>query len=253
MKKKVIIIPVHNQLTFVQKCVKSVFANTKNFELIIVDDGSAEETEEWIRKNEKPLQYKRIRHEQAMGFSKSCNDGIDYAMENFDFTCLCLLNSDAEIVTNEWFDRVENWYDMGEKVGVAGVMSDNALAQTIKNIPLYLKYIDTKPTIFCNIVHGFCYFIGKELISTIGHLDGYTFPHYGSEDDYSLKAIKYGFKNIIVGSVFVKHNNETSYTHDVRAKFLKTTLPTLIKRWGRLYVNDCVVQANKAGQYLNEK
>lgn len=250
---KVIIIPVHNQLPYLQKCVKSVFANTKNFELIIVDDGSSGETEEWIRLNEKPLQYKRIRHEKALGFSKACNDGIDYAMENFDFTCLCLLNSDAEIVTQGWFDKVESCYIDDSKIGIAGVMSDNALTQTIKDIPLYMKTIDSKPTVFCHLVHGFCYFIGKKLIEKIGHLDDDRFPDYGSEDSYSLTSIKYGFKNIILGSVFVKHKNEQSYSHEKRAEHIKVSLPALIKLWGKYFVNDCILQARSVGNYINNK
>jgi len=250
-KQQVIIIPVHNQLSYVQKCINSIIGNTLDAKIIIVDDGSDFDTKDWINLQTVLYNVFALRNETAQGFSAACNKGIQYALDNFDFNCLCLLNSDADVVTENWFDKVEEKFVTGNKIGVASVMSDNAMAQTVKNIDKYLNEIEQKPTVYCNFVHGFCYFVSKELIETIGLFDETTFPHYGSEDDYSLKSIKSGFKNIIVGSVFVKHNNETSYTHAVRAKFVKTTLPALQRRWGYKYVADCVNQANKAGQYLN--
>ena len=253
MKSQIIIIPIHNQLPFVQKCYESVMKYTKLSIIIMVDDGSDKETADWIRLQDVLNNVVSIRNEKAQGFSVACNKGIDYAMAHYDFNCLCLLNSDAEVATENWFDKVEAHFTSGIKVGVAGVMSNNALAQTIKNIPEYLKKIDSKPTVYCNIIHGFCYVVSKKLIETIGHLDNITFPHYGSEDDYSMKSIQQGFVNILIGSVYLKHANETSYTHDVRANHLKKTLPDFQKRWGYQYVDKCVRQAIKAGAYINNK
>ena len=254
-KHKVVIVPVHNQGEYLKKCINSFIDYTfvNRYELIVVNDGSTDkDTNIFINYLESLSPFITVlKNQTAQGFSAACNKGIQYALDNFDFNCLCLLNSDAEVVTENWFDKVEEKFVTGNKIGVASVMSNNAMAQTVKNIDKYLNEIEQKPTVYCNFVHGFCYFISKELIETIGLFDETTFPHYGSEDDYSLKSIKSGFKNIIVGSVFVKHNNETSYTHAVRAKFVKTTLPALQRRWGYKYVADCVNQANKAGQYLN--
>ena len=219
--------------------------------IIIIDDGSDAETAQWINLQEILANVVTIRNETAQGFSKACNQGMDYAMKHYDFTCLCVLNSDAEIVTDNWFDKVEEHFEQDPIIGVAGVMSDNALAQTVKNVDRYLKTIDTKPSVFCHIIHGFCYFISKRLIETLGHFDAETFPHYGSEDDYSLKAMKAGFHNLIVGSVFVKHKAEASYSSSVRTEYLKTSLPNFQKRWGKNYVDACVRQAWEINKHLN--
>jgi len=219
--------------------------------MILVDDGSTDGvTSEWINENEGDFVV--ITNKTALGFTGACNKAIDYVMTNYDFTCLCLLNSDAEVVTPNWFTKVENHFIDGEKIGIAGVVSNNAMAQTIRDIPAYMKDIDNKPSIYLELIHGFCYFISKELIETIGRLDGDLFPHYGSEDDYSLKSLKYSFKNIVVGSVMVFHNNETSYSHKVRADFIKRTMPSLMKRWNGYYVDSCIKHANLANKYLNK-
>jgi len=246
----VIIIPVHNQLAYLKKCVASVIKHTKDYELIIVDDGSTElDMKEWLSENEGI--FTLLINETAQGFSNACNKGIQYAMNNFDFYCLCLLNSDAETITENWFDKVNACFESDEKIGIAGVVSNNAMTQTIHDVNKYMKKIDEKPTLYCHLIHGFCYFISKKLIYKIGMLDEFTFPHYGSEDDYSMKSLRAGFNNIIVGSVMVLHNNETSYTHQVRADYLKYSMPNFLNRWGRSYINDCGAQATKIGKHLN--
>ena len=238
MKKKIVIIPVHNQLPYFIKALESVLKHSPDAVVIVVDDGSTDLFTSSYLENRNS--YIFLKNETAQGFSSACNKGMQYALDNFDFNCLCLLNSDAEVVTNDWFTKVEKHFTDLKGIGVASVMSDNAMAQTVRDIPNYLRKIDRKPYMYSPLAHGFCYFINKELIEKIGLLDEKTFPHYGSEDDYSLKAINNGFRNIIVGSVFVKHNNETSYSHDVRNEYMKTSLPNLIKKWGKRYVDKCV-------------
>lgn len=248
MKKKVIIIPVFNQLSHLIKCINSILNNTENFEIIIVDDGSTDKkTIDWIQNSG----FNIIRHMKSCGFSIACNDGIDYAMKKFDFNCLCLLNSDTEIITKNWFDKVEINYISDDKIGISGVVSNKAVYQTIENVNEYLEVIDNKPTLSCNLIHGFCYFISKKLIMKIGRFDNYTFPHYGSEDDYSLKSIKNGFKNIIVGSVFVKHKGSISYTEELREKIIKNTIPELKERWGENYIKECLEQSLSIKNILN--
>jgi len=252
MKDKVIIIPVHNQLGYFKKCLNSVFTKTENPTIIIVDDGSNEETAEWIKEVQKLYSYDLIRHEKALGFSKACNDGMQFALDKYDFSCLCLLNSDTEIRTKDWFDKVQWYIDNGEKIGVASVMSDCALAQTVKNYDKYMAVIDTKPAVYSCLLHGFCYFINRELIDIIGLLDEITFPHYGSEDDYSLKSIKAGYKNLLVGKVFVHHANSQSYTDAQRSAIVLKSYPALLNKWGKGIVNRCGKLTVEAGNYVNK-
>ena len=254
-KHKVVIVPVHNQGEYLKKCINSFIDYTfvNRYELIVVNDGSTDkDTNIFINYLESLSPFITVlKNQTAQGFSAACNKGIQYALDNFDFNCICLLNSDAEVVTENWFDKVEHYFVNGENVGVASVMSDNAMAQTVKNVPEYLKVIDSKPAVLTPLCHGFAYWISKKLIETVGLLDDKMFPNYGSEDDYSLKSLKAGFNNIMIGSVFIKHKGEASYSSAVRTKFVKITLPLLMNKWGRKYVADCVIKYNKCGTYLN--
>lgn len=247
----VIIIPVHNQVDYLNVCVQSVYEQTEDPKVIIVDDGSTDlVTSKWIDDNQTTYGYKIIRHNEAMGFSRACNDGIDYALENYRFNVLCLLNSDTKIITKDWFAKVEWYFNNGDKIGVASVMSDNALAQTVTNYNLYMAKIDRKPAVYSALVHGFCYFINKELLLKIGKFDEVTFPHYGSEDDYSLNSMKKGYKNLLVGSVFVHHENNKSYTESQRSYHVSKSFPALVKKWSRGTVNRAGIFSNKAANYI---
>lgn len=252
MKDQVIIIPVHGQLSYLKLCVESVYAKTNNPKVIIIDDASPDdETIDWIRDNQIEYNYAIIRHNMAKGFTASVNEGMEYALEHYDFKCLCLLNSDAEIITDHWFDYVE-WYFMnGNDVGVASVMSDNALAQTVKNFGQYMSIIEKKPAVYSILLHGFCYFINRELIEKIGIFDADLFPHYGSEDDYSMESMKAGYKNLLVGKVFVHHANSKSYTEAQRQTIIRQSVPNLTKKWGRGMINRCGYVTIKAGEYIN--
>lgn len=73
-----VILPVYNAGEYIEESVKSVLAQTYgNFELIIINDGSKDNSEEIIRK----IEDKRIRYyyQPNCGMAKTLNRGIDLA------------------------------------------------------------------------------------------------------------------------------------------------------------------------------
>ena len=70
-----VIIPTYNRANFLREAVASVLEQTeKNFELIIVDDGSNDETEDVVRSfNDERIVFVRIEHS---GVSKARNVGV---------------------------------------------------------------------------------------------------------------------------------------------------------------------------------
>ncbi len=75
-----IIIPTFNQSSFLQKALKSVFNQTfKNFEVIVVDNNSKDETKKVIKSFNK-IVYRNINNEGII--SKSRNLGLKISEEN---------------------------------------------------------------------------------------------------------------------------------------------------------------------------
>lgn len=86
----------YNGKTFLRNCIESIINQTyKNFELIIVDDCSEDESVETIKEyqsKDKRIHLIRNRRKRYNGGSR--NVGIEYALDNIDFNYFCFLDSD---------------------------------------------------------------------------------------------------------------------------------------------------------------
>jgi glycosyltransferase involved in cell wall biosynthesis len=78
-----VIIPTYNRSRLIARAVKSVLDQTyKNFELIIVDDASTDNTEEVVSSfNDKRIRY--VRHEKNKGEAAARNTGIKAARYDY--------------------------------------------------------------------------------------------------------------------------------------------------------------------------
>lgn len=76
LKPKIsIIIPSYNYANFIGETLESVFSQTyKDFEVIVVDDGSTDGTRKVIKKFLPKIRY--IKHETNLGFAPAMNTGI---------------------------------------------------------------------------------------------------------------------------------------------------------------------------------
>ena len=89
-----VIIPTYNRAHLVDRAIQSVLNQTyKDFELIIVDDGSTDNTEDIIKEfQKKDERIKYIRHEENRGGSAARNTGIKAAKGEY----IAFLDSDDE-------------------------------------------------------------------------------------------------------------------------------------------------------------
>lgn len=89
MKKATIIIPNYNGLKFMEMCMSALEKQTyKDFELLVVDNGSTDGSVEWLKENEIPS----IFLPENTGFSGAVNVGIKASKTPF----VILLNNDTE-------------------------------------------------------------------------------------------------------------------------------------------------------------
>src|SRR6185437_8398583 len=71
-----VIVPAYNRGYIIAEALQSVFAQAfQDFELIVVDDGSKDDTAQVVSGFSEPrLRY--VRHEQNRGYSAACNTGL---------------------------------------------------------------------------------------------------------------------------------------------------------------------------------
>lgn len=98
-----VIIPVYNVQEYLQRCIDSVLKQTfKDFELILIDDGSKDNSYEIMKKNaELDKRIKVFRHENS-GPAITRNKGIDLAKGKY----IMFIDSDDYIDE----DYIENYY-----------------------------------------------------------------------------------------------------------------------------------------------
>lgn len=104
-----IIVPAYNTEKYIDKCLKSIFSNTyKNFEVIIVNDGSTDNTEDIIKKYIKKYDNIIYIKQKNMGLSIARNNGVKKS--NGDY--LLFIDSDDYVDKNLLKNINENIEDL---------------------------------------------------------------------------------------------------------------------------------------------
>ncbi len=110
-----IIIPVYNQIRFTLACIHSILINAgrTDFEIIIADDVSTDETPVAFDGNMRRVRYRR--NKNNLGFLNNCNAAAERAQGRF----LVFLNNDT-IVLPGWLDELIKPLEQNASVGLVG-------------------------------------------------------------------------------------------------------------------------------------
>lgn len=112
-----IIIPVFNKIEYTKKCIESILKNTnEGFEVLVVDNGSNDGTEEYfaeITKSENRIRY--IKNPENLGFAAANNIAALKAKGEY----LVFLNNDTEVQAG-WLENMLKVAQNDEKVGAVG-------------------------------------------------------------------------------------------------------------------------------------
>lgn len=114
-----IVIPVFNKVNFTRGCLQALFRNTGAnipFEVIVVDNGSQDETPVFLRVASKLYPYlKVVRNDENKGFAAACNQGAALAKGKY----VLFLNNDTE-VQRGWLEPLLEVLEKDPRVGAVG-------------------------------------------------------------------------------------------------------------------------------------
>lgn len=209
-----VIVPVYNAEKVVGRCIESVILQTYvDWELILVDDGSNDQSISVCEKYAHKDSRIRIIHQENQGPSKARNTGINAAKGDY----ICFIDSDDYVSPNYLSD-----FNIDKDVDF--VVQGMELIYI--NERLNKKYIPLK-TIVCNLdkaleetsiyvlLYGPCC---KAFKTSILRENNIVFPlniHYGEDRIFVLKYMRYCSNNVKIISTanyYYMHENVASLT-----------------------------------------
>jgi GT2 family glycosyltransferase/glycosyltransferase involved in cell wall biosynthesis len=201
-------------------CMESIVANTPvgSYELIVVDNASADGTADYLKTFAAQHANVRIQlNDTNKGYAGGNNDGIKLAQGRY----IVLLNNDT-LVPQGWLERLLRLFEDQSEVGLVGPITNSAGNEQRIDLPglnakNYEKiagaYIDRQQGVwFSTEKLGFyCVAMRREVPEKIGYLDELFGIGMFEDDDYCVRAKKAGYKLAVVEDCFVYHKGSVSF------------------------------------------
>lgn len=203
MEKISIIIPIKNLKEITQVCLDSIKNYTHNYELILIDDGSEEETKEFLINTEKNF---LIRNDKSVGWPKAINQGSEIATGDY----IIYLNNDV-VVTPNWIEKMVAHFKMDNKLGILGCTTNRVEGH--QHIDFNDEKVDFQYT---DSLTGFCLMLRREVFDRLKQKDGFwmdeRFGLGGQDDaDISYRTRKLGYQIGIARDVFIYHYGSATF------------------------------------------
>lgn len=197
--KTSIVIPVFNQITYTEGCLKHIESYTDHpYELIIIDNGSTDGTADLL----KTLKAKVITNLSNEGVYKAWNQGITSSIDDY----IVIMNNDI-LVTPNWLNNLIDFMDnTGYSIAGPAMREGKLDYDLIGYSQRFIKacYNATRIGELCNFS---CVAIKRSVFERIGLFDDRFFVTRG-DDDFLLRAKEAGIIPAVTGSSFVHHYSE---------------------------------------------
>ncbi len=210
MKLSVITL-TYNKLEYTKKFVESLYKYTKDFELIIIDNGSTDGTVEYLKSLGG---IKTIFNTENLGFSKGNNQGIEIAEGEY----IGFLNNDILLYPN-WFEECEKVFTQENAAFVSPRHVNPHYDNTNENS--YIKYFQSKFNYVTSYEKSFdecvfsCVLTKKNVLNEIGIFDEIYTPAFFEDNDIKYRAIDAGYGVFVCNTVCFYHfGSITSVNHN---------------------------------------
>ena len=239
-----VIVPVHNKfnVTYFCLCALLFAANKTNFEVVVVDDGSDDDTLD-LPTLAPNVTY--CRNEVAQGFVRACNLGASHARGKY----LVLLNNDTE-PTVGWLDELLLAFDNFEEVGMAGskllypdgrLQEAGGIVWSNGNPWNYGRLANPWDSRYCyarqaDYLSGAAVMLPRTVWDQVGGLSDEFAPAYFEDTDLCFKVRDIGLKTYFVSTSIVYHFEGISNGTDVKTttglkRYQEINRPKFKRKW----------------------
>ncbi len=216
-----IVIITYNNISYTKECIQSILTKTgyPNYEIIIVDNASTDETPQYLEELAKKHQHIQIiLNTENEGFAKGNNIGLRHC--NGDY--LILLNNDT-VVTKGWLTGLIKHLNNNQEIGLIGPVTNSIGNEAKINIEYAtIGEMDTVAKAYTekhinelyrdiHVLAMFCIAMTRKVFNEVGYLD----ESYGigmfEDDDYSYRMHGKGYDVACAEDVFIHHYGSASF------------------------------------------
>ena len=224
MPKIYVIIVTYNAMKWAEKCLSSLRKSSVAVQTIVVDNGSNDGTQDFIKTNFPEVEF--VQSAENLGFGKANNLGIEIAYKNgADF--FYLMNQDAWLFEDS-LEKMLIVYENYPKKEEIGIISPMHLDGTEKKLDVFFERYLARNThdnrlisdIFCNNIQDFYlvnfvnaahWLIPKATIEKVGGFNSYFF-HYSEDYEYVQRIIFHQKQILICAKSKVVHDGKQSFS-----------------------------------------
>jgi GT2 family glycosyltransferase len=220
-----VIVPVYRGFEQTRRCLEAVLDERVEtpFELVVIDDCSPDpELRAYLGSTTDRPHVTLLVNERNLGFVAAVNQGMALHPDRD----VVLLNSDTE-VANDWLDRLRACVHRAADIGTATPFSNNATIcsyplfcvdnplppdSTVAELDVVFRSVNAGAAVDIPTAVGFCMYIRRACLDRVGAFDAERFGRgYGEENDFSRRAAKAGWRNVLCADVFVFHEGGISF------------------------------------------
>jgi GT2 family glycosyltransferase len=237
-----IVIPVYGGVAQTRCCIESALASIDAAlgRIVVVDDASPEpEIVDYVRGLGEQGRIDHIRNESNQGFVRSVNRGMALHRDRD----VVLLNSDTQ-VANPWLERLRAAAYRDSNIATVTPFSNNATICTypfdgwgggvpgtlgLAGLDRLFATANAGQSVDIPTAVGFCMYIRRDALDAVGPFDEERFGRgYGEENDFCMRALKAGRRNVLAGDVFVFHEGGVSFS-DERGTLMDAAAAALLE------------------------
>lgn len=233
-----VVIVTFNAMNWIDRCLNSLFTSIVPLHIIVVDNGSKDGTQQYIREHFPEVGV--FQNKENLGFGKANNIGLQKALdEGYDY--VYLLNQDAWVMP----DTIQTLIDIQKSHPEYGVLSPmqlqanekhfdrNFLCNVVRTAQCGSKmfeedlYFSRQSDVYeVNFVMAAHWLISRKCIETVGGFSP-TFSHYGEDDNFLQRCQYWGFKVGIVPSAKAVHDREDREYSEERHQYITRYIEAL--------------------------
>ncbi len=221
----------------------SLSHKNKEMELIIVNNGSSDETKEGIEQIKKlyshEIEVVPVHLKENMGYPVGANMGLAQCRGQI----ITILNNDL-VFPDNWFNGIVNTLESDNSIGVAvpflsygsGPEHLGVAFQSLVDMRKFAKQFmeeNKNKLIYSERVIGACLSFKRELLHLIGGNDFWFGLGLYDDDDWSLRAGIAGYKSVITGASFVHHIGTVTFQQqsNITASAFHANYPKFTRKW----------------------